>query len=229
MTSSQNVQTFASLIDHTLLKADAGERSIIRLCDEARTHGFATVCVQPSWVRLCAGLLKDTPVAVCTVIGFPQGCNKTETKIREAELALADGARELDMVIHLGRLKDKDMAYVENDIQAVVRVVSQHAAEALVKVIVESCLLGEDELRAVCTAAVRAGADFVKTSTGFSTGGATVEAVRIMRATVGSECGVKASGGIRTAQDARAMVQAGANRLGTSSGVEIISSLAHGE
>ena len=142
MTSSQNVQTFASLIDHTLLKADAGERSIIRLCDEARTHGFATVCVQPSWVRLCAGLLKDTPVAVCTVIGFPQGCNKTETKIREAELALADGARELDMVIHLGRLKDKDMAYVENDIQAVVRVVSQHAAEALVKVIVESCLLG---------------------------------------------------------------------------------------
>jgi deoxyribose-phosphate aldolase len=229
MTSTQHVSAFASKIDHTLLKADAGERSIIRLCDEARLHGFVTVCVQPSWVRLCAGLLKDAPVGVCTVIGFPQGCNKTETKLREAELALADGAVELDMVLHLGRLKDKDMAYVENDIRAVVRVAGQHASEALVKVIVESCLLSEDELRAACTAAVRAGADYVKTSTGFSTGGATVDAVRIMRATVGEECGVKASGGIRTAQDAIAMVQAGADRLGTSSGVEIISSLAHGE
>jgi deoxyribose-phosphate aldolase len=212
----------AGIIDHTLLKPEAGERATIQLCDEARTYTFASVCVNPSWVRLCSTILHDSPVAVCTVIGFPLGCSKTEAKMRETELAARDGAREFDMVMHIGRFKDRDFAYVEHDIAQVVRTASAAFPEALVKVILETALLHEQEIADACRIAVQAGAHFVKTSTGFGPGGATVESVRLMRATVGGDCGVKASGGIRDRATALAMVEAGADRLGTSSGIILL-------
>jgi deoxyribose-phosphate aldolase len=210
------------MIDHTLLKPEAGEREIVRLCDEARTYGFASVCVNPSWVRLCRSLLGDAKSAVCTVIGFPLGCNRTEVKLRETELAAHDGAREFDMVMHVGRFKDHDHAYVEHDIAQVLRTANAAVQGAIVKVILETALLNEKEVAEACKIAVSAGADFVKTSTGFGPGGATVDTVRIMRSAVGDSCGVKASGGIRDRDTALAMIEAGANRLGTSSGITII-------
>ncbi|MCH5586173.1 deoxyribose-phosphate aldolase [Shimazuella sp. AN120528] len=214
------MQEYAKLIDHTLLKADATTADIQKLAEEAKKYHFASVCVNPSQVPTAFEVLKDTPsVKVCTVIGFPLGATTTESKVFETKLAIQQGATEVDMVIHLGRLKQGDDTYVRNDIQAVVE---EARGQALVKVILETCLLTEEQIVRVCKLAVQAGADFVKTSTGFSTGGATVEAVSLMRKTVGDQLGVKASGGIRSAADVKAMIDAGASRIGASAGVEIV-------
>lgn len=209
---------YVKMIDHTLLKQDAAADQIEKLCREAVSCGFCSVCVNSSFVSLCAGLLKDTDVKVCTVIGFPLGAMSTAAKAAEAALAVKDGAQELDMVIHTGMAKSGNWDYVKKDIEAVVQ-----AAEgrALVKVILETCLLTDEEKEKACLAAKEAGADFVKTSTGFSTGGATVDDIRLMRRTVGPEMGVKASGGIRCLADVQAMVEAGADRIGTSAGIRI--------
>jgi deoxyribose-phosphate aldolase len=204
----------APLIDFTLLKADAQPAEIDRLCAEARQSGFASVCVNPSYVSRCRQLLSGSPVKVCTVIGFPLGSNATATKVAEADQAIMDGAQELDMVIHVGMLKAGADDYVRNDIGAVVLAAHQH--HALVKVIIETSLLTDGEKRKACQLAKQAGADFVKTSTGFSTGGATVEDIALMRSVVGQTLGVKASGGIRTKEQALAMVAAGATRIGAS-------------
>ncbi len=209
---------YVKMIDHTLLKQDAAADQIEKLCREAVSCGFCSVCVNSSFVSLCAGLLKDTDVKVCTVIGFPLGAMSTGAKAAEAALAVKDGAQELDMVIHTGMAKSGNWDYVKKDIAAVVQ-----AAEgrALVKVILETCLLTDEEKEKACLAAKEAGADFVKTSTGFSTGGATVDDIRLMRRIVGPEMGVKASGGIRCLADVQAMVEAGADRIGTSAGIRI--------
>lgn len=209
---------YVKMIDHTLLKQDAAAGQIEKLCREAVSCGFCSVCVNSSFVSLCAGLLKDTDVKVCTVIGFPLGAMSTGAKAAEAALAVKDGAQELDMVIHTGMAKSGNWDYVKKDIAAVVQ-----AAEgrALVKVILETCLLTDEEKEKACLAAKEAGADFVKTSTGFSTGGATVDDIRLMRRIVGPEMGVKASGGIRCLADVQAMVEAGADRIGTSAGIRI--------
>lgn len=209
---------YVKMFDHTLLKQDAAADQIEKLCREAVSCGFCSVCVNSSFVSLCAGLLKDTDVKVCTVIGFPLGAMSTGAKAAEAALAVKDGAQELDMVIHTGMAKSGNWDYVKKDIKAVVQ-----AAEgrALVKVILETCLLTDEEKEKACLAAKEAGADFVKTSTGFSTGGATVDDIRLMRRTVGPEMGVKASGGIRCLADVQAMVEAGADRIGTSAGIRI--------
>lgn len=207
-------------IDHTLLKADARKEEITQLCQEAKDHHFMSVCVQPTWVAYSHDLLKDSSVKVCTVIGFPLGANTPEVKAFEAKEAVNQGAEEVDMVINLGAAKDGQWDFVQADIEAVVQAVPDHV---IVKVIIETCLLTDEEQVKACQAAQRAKADFVKTSTGFSTGGATVEDVQRMRATVGPDMGVKASGGIRTKEDALAMVEAGANRLGASKGIEIVS------
>ncbi len=207
----------APLIDHTLLRADAGPQEIIQLCREAKDYGFASVCVNPRWVSLAAEQLKDSPVKVCTVIGFPLGASSPLVKAFEAAQALKDGAQELDMVIALGALKSGQDRQVLEDIKAV----AQAAQGRLLKVIVETCLLSDDEKVRACQLAVEGGAHFVKTSTGFSSGGATVQDVELMRRTVGPQVGVKASGGIRTRETALAMVAAGANRIGASAGVAI--------
>lgn len=209
---------YVKMIDHTLLKQDAAADQIEKLCREAVSCGFCSVCVNSSFVSLCAGLLKDTDVKVCTVIGFPLGAMSTGAKAAEAALAVKDGAQDLDMVIHTGMAKSGNWDYVKKDIEAVVQ-----AAEgrALVKVILETCLLTDEEKEKACLAAKEAGADFVKTSTGFSTGGAIVDDIRLMRRTVGPEMGVKASGGIRCLADVQAMVEAGADRIGTSAGIRI--------
>ncbi|GLH64904.1 deoxyribose-phosphate aldolase [Parageobacillus sp. G301] len=209
----------AKMIDHTLLKADATKAQIVKLCEEAKQYGFASVCVNPTWVATAAELLKDTDVKVCTVIGFPLGANTPETKAFETKNAIENGAAEVDMVINVGALKDGNDDLVERDIRAVVEAAK---GKALVKVIIEACLLTEEEKVRACQLAVKAGADYVKTSTGFSTGGATPEDVALMRKTVGPNIGVKASGGVRDMQSAEAMIQAGATRIGTSSGVAII-------
>ncbi len=206
-----------ALIDHTNLHPDAVEEDIEKLCDEARAFGFATVCVNSCWTATAAKLLEDTNVGVTTVIGFPLGAMSTVSKVAETVAAIADGATEIDMVINIGRLKAGDDAMVTRDIAAVVTA----AGSAAVKVIIECCLLTDDEIVRACKASVKAGAAFVKTSTGFSTGGATVEDVRLMRQTVGDACKVKAAGGIHTYEEAAAMVEAGADRLGTSSGIQI--------
>ena len=208
----------APLIDHTLLKPDATERDILRLCREARHYGFATVCIHPSRIRLAADALAGSPVKVDTVIGFPLGAARTEVKAFEAADAVARGARELDMVIALGALKDRRYAEVVRDIRAVVAA----ASPAIVKVIIETALLSKQEKVTACRLVADAGAAFVKTCTGFSGGGATEQDVRLMWKTVGRKIGVKASGGIRTLADARRMIEAGANRIGTSSGVAIV-------
>lgn len=214
------MQEYAKLIDHTLLKADASTEAIQKLAIEAQKYHFASVCVNPSQVPTVFEVLKDTPnVKVCTVIGFPLGATTTESKVFETKIAIEQGATEVDMVIHLGALKQGDDTYVRKDIQAVVE---EARGKATVKVILETCLLTEEQIIRACKLAVQAGADFVKTSTGFSTGGATVEAVALMRKTVGDQLGVKASGGIRSAADVKAMVEAGANRIGSSAGVEIV-------
>lgn len=212
------VNQYASIIDHTLLAPDATEEQIETLCREAKEFQFASVCVNPIWIKLCKTLLEDTEVKVCTVIGFPLGATTTETKAYETKNAIANGADEIDMVMNIGLLKARDYERVYEDIKEVV-----NAADGrVVKVIIETCLLTEDEKVNACELAVKAGADFVKTSTGFSTGGATVEDVALMRKTVGKDFGVKASGGIRSFSDMKKMMEAGANRIGASSGVKII-------
>ena len=211
------MNNLASYIDHTLLKTDATEAQITRLCEEAREHRFASVCVNPRWVALCAQLLAGSGVRVCTVIGFPLGASSSAIKAAETRQAVADGADELDMVISVGDLKAGNYEFVRTDIRGVVK-----AAEGrTVKVIIEACLLTDEEKSLACKLAMAAGADFVKTSTGFSTSGATVADVKLMRAAVGPNFGVKAAGGIRTRKDALAMIEAGANRIGASAGIAI--------
>lgn len=215
------LENIAQMIDHTLLKADATKDEIKTLCEEAEKYHFASVCVNPTWVEYAADILKDTDVVVCTVIGFPLGASTPETKAFETKDAIKKGATEVDMVVNIGALKDGNLDLVEKDIQTVT---SAAKGKALVKVIIETCLLNEDEKRKACEIAKRAGAEFVKTSTGFSTGGATEQDVALMRETVGSKMGVKASGGVRSKEDVEKMIKAGANRIGASSGVKIMNS-----
>lgn len=210
----------AHLIDHTLLKPEATIPEINQLCHEALLYNFASVCINPSHVRLAAQLLRNSDVKVCTVVGFPLGATSTAAKAAETEQALDDGATEIDMVINIGALKSKDDALVRQDIAAVAQ--AAHKRRALCKVIIETALLTDEEKVRACRLAKEAGADFVKTSTGFSKGGATVEDVALMRRTVGPGLGVKASGGIRSLADAQNMVAAGATRLGASAGVKIV-------
>lgn len=205
------------MIDHTLLKQDATKEAIIKLCQEAREYHFWSVCINPGFVKTCAKELKGSDVKVCTVIGFPLGATSTESKAFEVKQAIAEGADELDMVINVSYLKDKDYDFVYNDIHEVVKA----ANGKLVKVIIETCLLTDAEKIKACELAKKAGANFVKTSTGFSTGGATAHDIALMRKTVGKEMGVKASGGVRSYEDMIAMIEAGASRIGTSSGVKL--------
>ncbi|RSK27898.1 deoxyribose-phosphate aldolase [Bacillus sp. HMF5848] len=212
----------AKMIDHTALKADTTKQAIIKLCEEAKEYTFASVCVNPTWVKLAAELLKGTEVKVCTVIGFPLGANTPETKAFETTDAIKNGATEVDMVINIGALKDGDDELVERDVRAVV---DAAAGKALTKVIIETSLLTDEEKVRACQISVKAGTDFVKTSTGFSTGGATVEDIALMRKTVGPDIGVKASGGVRDVAGAKAMIEAGATRIGASAGIAIVKGL----
>ncbi len=211
-------KTIASMIDHTLLKPEATPAQVEKLCAEAAEYHFASVCVNPVYIPLAARLLKDTGVKVCCVVGFPLGAIAPEQKAAEAASCAAMGAEELDMVIHIGAAKAGDWALVQRDIEGVVKA----AAGRTVKVIIETCLLTDEEKVRACEAAKAAGAHFVKTSTGFSTGGATTHDIALMRKTVGPEMGVKASGGIRDYATAMAMIEAGANRIGASAGIEIV-------
>ncbi len=210
----------ASYIDHTVLAADATRERIEKLCAEAKQWHFASVCVNTCWTAFCADQLKGSGVNVCSVVGFPLGAMSTRAKAFEAKAAVDDGADEIDMVINIGWLKDGRDDLVENDI----REVKSACGDKHLKVIIETCLLTEEEKVRACKLSVKAGADFVKTSTGFSTGGAKAEDVALMRKTVGPEIGVKASGGIRTYEDAKKMIDAGANRLGCSAGIAIVTS-----
>lgn len=205
-------------IDHTLLKADATKEQITKLCNEAKEYDFASVCVNTCYVPLAKELLNGSDVKVCCVVGFPLGAMDSESKAYEAKTAVKNGAEEVDMVINIGALKDKDYDYVTKDIKAVV----EASKPAIVKVIIEACLLTDEEKVEACKCSLNAGAEFVKTSTGFSTGGATVEDVKLMRATVGDKCKVKAAGGIRSYEDALKMIDAGADRLGCSAGIKIM-------
>lgn len=207
------------LIDHTALKPNTNKESILKLITEAKTYDFASVCVNPCWVALAHQELKDTDVKVCTVIGFPLGANTTEVKVFETKDAIEKGAQEIDMVINIAMLKDKEYDYVENEIHQIVEAAKD---KAIVKVIIETCLLTDEEKIKACELSQKAGADFVKTSTGFSTGGATVHDITLMRKTVGAEMGVKASGGVHTHEEALAMVEAGATRIGASAGVKLL-------
>lgn len=209
----------AKMIDHTALKPDTTKGEILKLTAEAKQYGFASVCVNPRWTKLASQELKDSGVNVCVVIGFPLGATATKVKAFEAKGAIKGGATEVDMVINIGDLKDENYIYVEQDIKAVVAVAK---GKALVKVIIETCLLTQEEKVKACQLAKKAGANFVKTSTGFSTGGATVEDVQLMRKTVGEEMGVKASGGIHTREEAIKLIEAGATRIGASAGIAII-------
>lgn len=211
-------KTIASMIDHTLLKPEATPAQVEKLCVEAAEYHFASVCVNPVYIPLAARLLDGTGVKVCCVVGFPLGAIAPEQKAAEAASCAAMGAEELDMVIHVGAAKAGDWALVQRDIAGVVKA----AAGRTVKVIIETCLLTDEEKVKACEAAKAAGADFVKTSTGFSTGGATTHDIALMRKTVGPEMGVKASGGIRDYATAMAMIEAGANRIGASAGIEIV-------
>ena len=210
----------AKMIDHTLLKPDATQDQIAQLCFEARKYGFASVCINPTWVKLCAQLLAGSPVKVCTVIGFPLGATAPEVKLFETQNAIENGATEIDMVINIGALKARDLELVARDIRGVVT--TSHARGALVKVIIEAVLLTDEEKTIACLISKEAGADFVKTSTGFASGGATMHDVELMRRTVGPEMGIKAAGGVRTYEDAENMIKAGATRIGASAGVKII-------
>ncbi|HBZ41227.1 MAG: deoxyribose-phosphate aldolase [Firmicutes bacterium GWF2_51_9] len=205
-------------IDHTLLKQNSTLAQIEKLCEEARTYRFASVCVNPTWVKTCAGLLAGSDVKVCTVIGFPLGATSTQAKAFETSIALQDGADEFDMVVNIGALIDRNLALVENDIRAVVAA----AQGKTVKVIIEACLLSDEEKVLACKTSVAAGAHFVKTSTGFSTSGATVHDVALMKASVDGKALVKAAGGVRSLEDMQAMIDAGADRIGTSSGVQLV-------
>jgi deoxyribose-phosphate aldolase len=213
-------KNIAQLIDHTLLKAEATKAEVVKLLEEAKQYKFASVCINPTWVKTAAEFLRDTPdVKVCTVIGFPLGATTPEVKAFETKNAIENGATEVDMVINIGALKDQQYDLVEKDIKAVVDAAK---GKVLTKVIIETCLLTDEEKVKACELAVKAGANFVKTSTGFSTGGATAEDVALMRKTVGPEIGVKASGGVRSLEDAEAVIKAGATRIGASSGVKIV-------
>ncbi|UOQ46341.1 deoxyribose-phosphate aldolase [Halobacillus salinarum] len=212
-------QNLAKMIDHTQLKPDTTKEKITQICKEAKEHHFASVCINPHWVKYSYSLLKDTDVKVCTVIGFPLGATTTETKSFETRQAIENGATEVDMVINIGELKSGNTDAVKEDIAAVV---IEAGEKALVKVIIETCLLTDEEKVTACELAKAAGAHFVKTSTGFSTGGATVEDISLMRKTVGPELGVKASGGVRDYKGAKAMIEAGATRIGASSGIAIL-------
>jgi deoxyribose-phosphate aldolase len=214
----KNSQELAAFIDHTLLKPESTSAMVEKLCKEAIQHNFCSVCVLPTFVAQAAGLLKDSDVKVCTVIGFPLGATETRVKEVETEVAVEQGVDEVDMVLNIGLLKSAELVKLKDDIAAVVGV----AKGKTVKVILETCLLTDEEKRQACKICVEAGADFVKTSTGFSTSGATIEDVRLMRETVGPDIGVKASGGVRDYQTACAMIDAGATRLGTSSGMIIV-------
>jgi len=216
--------SIAALIDHTLLRADATAADIKRVCSEARKFSFASVCVNPYWVPLVAMELANTPVKVCTVVGFPLGATSTEAKAGEAEKAILAGAQEIDMVINIGELKGGNHEAVKNDIKAVVEV--SHSRKAIVKVILETSLLTDNEKAIASTLCKLAGADFVKTSTGFSTGGATAADIALMRSIVGPDMGVKASGGIRSLQDLQTMEKAGATRIGASASVKIMEAAA---
>ena len=221
-----NPRQVAALIDHTLLKPEAAHTDITRVCDEAREYQFASVCINPCWVILAAELLDGSPVHVCTVIGFPLGANDSRTKISEADLALTQGAKEIDMVQNIGALRSRDYHRVYKEIGDLADVA--HSYGGFLKVILETYLLTYEEKVTACRLAQQSGADFVKTSTGFSAGGATVPDVELMRRTVGPAMGVKASGGIRTLDDLRQMVAAGANRIGASAGVSIMRELQAG-
>jgi deoxyribose-phosphate aldolase len=212
----------AGYIDHTLLKPEATAEQVKRLCEEARQYHFASVCVNPANIKQCAELLSGSDVKVCSVVGFPLGATLPDIKVMETQLVLQLGATEIDMVINIGALKSRDVELVARDIRGVVQ--TAHAAKALVKVIIETALLTDEEKVIACLLAKEAGADYVKTSTGFSTGGATVADVALMRRVVGPELGVKAAGGIHTREDAESMVRAGATRIGASAGVKIIQS-----
>ncbi|MCR4406780.1 MAG: deoxyribose-phosphate aldolase [Anaerolineae bacterium] len=213
-------QDLARMIDHTLLKPDATQAEIAQLCYEAKKYDFATVCVNPANVKLCAELLKGSPVKVCAVVGFPLGATPPEVKAYEAQQAINDGASEVDMVINIGALKSRDYALVERDIATVAR--TCHNSGAILKVIIEAALLTDEEKIKACALAKAAGADYVKTSTGFGPGGATAADVALMRRVVGPEMGVKAAGGIRSFETARQMIEAGATRIGASAGVKIV-------
>lgn len=207
------------LIDHTALKPNTNKESILKLIAEAKTYDFASVCVNPCWVALAHQELKNTDIKVCTVIGFPLGANTTEVKVFETKDAIEKGAQEIDMVINIAMLKDKEYDYVENEIHQIVEAAKD---KAIVKIIIETCLLTDEEKIKACELSQKAGADFVKTSTGFSTGGATVHDIALMRKTVGAEMGVKASGSVHTHEEALAMVEAGATRIGASAGVKLL-------
>ncbi len=213
-------KSLAGMIDHTMLKPDATADQIAQLCYEAKKYSFASVCVNPANVKLCADLLRDSDVKVCSVIGFPLGATTTEVKVVETKNALDNGASEIDMVINIGALKAGDSELVAKDIREVVK--TAHAQNALLKVIIETALLTDEEKVIACLLAKEAGADFVKTSTGFSSGGATVHDVALMRRTVGPALGVKAAGGIHSHEEAEQMIAAGATRIGASAGIKII-------
>ncbi len=209
---------YSKFIDHTNLKQDASINDIKTLCEEAIKFDFMSVCINPCFVKYAHDVLLDSEVKVCTVIGFPLGANTTKTKVYETKQALKDGADEIDMVINVSALKDKKYDYVKNEISKIKKV----CKNKILKVILETCLLTDEEIVKACELSMEAKADFVKTSTGFSKGGATVEAVALMRKTVGDKCGVKASGGIKTFEDMQKMIDAGASRIGTSSGVKLL-------
>lgn len=213
-------QKMARMIDHTLLKPDATKEKVTQLCKEALQYHFASVCINPGYVKYCANLLEGSDVKVCTVIGFPLGSTTTESKVFEARNAIENGATEVDMVLNIGLLKSGENEFVKKDIQSVVE--ETHKGKAILKVILETCLLTDDEKIIACQLSKQADADFVKTSTGFSTGGATVHDVELMRATVGPLIGVKASGGIHNKAEAKAMIAAGATRIGASAGIIIV-------
>ena len=209
---------YNKMIDHTVLKADTPLETVKRICDEAMEYGFASVCINPCHVAYCADYLKDSDVNICTVIGFPLGANTSAVKAFETKDAIANGADEIDMVMNIGALKDKNYDLVRNDVKAVV----EAANGTLVKVILETCLLTEDEIKKACELCVEAKADYVKTSTGFSTRGATIEDVQIMKAAVQGKAKVKAAGGVRTHEDMVKIVEAGADRIGTSAGCSLV-------
>lgn len=209
---------YAKYIDHTLLKMDATEKEICKLCDEAKSYHFYSVCVNPCYVPLASKLLRDSTVKTCTVIGFPLGASLTSVKVFETRAAIEAGADEIDMVINVGWLKSGDIAAVKKELEAI----KSAAGKTVLKVILEICLLTQEEIKLLCQICQEIGVDFVKTSTGFSFGGATVESVRLMRETVGPKIGVKASGGIRDTETARQMIEAGATRLGSSASIGIV-------
>ncbi len=219
---SDNRSRIASLIDHTILKPEATREDVIRVCREARQYGFAGVCVNSYWVPLVTEQLKGSPVKVCSVAGFPLGAASTEAKVAETAAAVREGAQEIDMVINVGALRSGDLKTVENDIRQVVE--TAHKGGAAVKVILETALLTDEQKEIACDLSKSAGADFVKTSTGFGPAGATAKDVALMRARVGASMGVKAAGGIRTLEDFKTMVEAGANRVGASASVKIVES-----